>query len=110
MAIREPELVQELSRDPPKAQTDRMAGRAKVYSGVLLENPNLTALCGFRRSGLMERAFRVFANIARLFYFSGGGEEALFKGKTALLWLEDVSSPPWTSGEARGFLLRNRIF
>lgn len=44
MAIGEPELVQELSRDPPKALADRLASRAKVYSGVLLENPDLTAL------------------------------------------------------------------
>jgi hypothetical protein len=75
VAIREPELVQELSREPPQALADRLANRAKVYSGVLLENPNLTALCGFRRSGLMERAFRVFANIPLCSFISGEVEK-----------------------------------
>lgn len=88
MALREPGIEQ----GPFQALAERLADREKVYSGFLLENPNLTALCGFRRSGLMERAFRVFANIPLLFHFWGGGEEALIKGKTALLRLEDVSS------------------
>lgn len=61
--------------------TDLLAAERKFTRGFLLENQNLTALCGFRSPGLMERAFRLFANLHLLFHFWRGGEKASSKGR-----------------------------
>lgn len=60
---------------------DLLAAERKFTRGFLLENQDLTALCGFRRPGLMERAFRLFANLHLLFHFWRGGEKTSSKGR-----------------------------
>lgn len=48
----------------PSQEPTEVAAERKSTRSFLLENQNLTALCGFRRPGLMERAFQTVCKLA----------------------------------------------
>lgn len=104
--------VEESSRfqkSPSQEPTD-LAAERKFTRGFLLENQNLTALCGFRRPGLMERAFRLFANLPLPFHFCGVGGKTSSKERLLPCGYKMCQAKGKPQGTLEGFLLQNPIF